>query len=535
VRARQRGDHRRRAARRRGDDGELSRTLPPTLRLVLDPATRRTDEGRVLIGGSPLRVVRLTPAGAFAVDGLVAGDEVGQAPTRQHLARRLLDAGMAHPRPPAPPRLRVAIVIPVRDRPAGLAATLAALRPRPWTVDVDRAAVTAGTSIDGGSPPVIVVDDGSRGPGTAAAALAGQAHVERHEQPLGPAAARNTGWQLSDAEVVAFIDADCVPAAGWLTDLLTHFADPDVGAVAPRITPATRLGTRRWIAAYERLHSPLDLGAGEGPVRPRSRIPYVPAAALVVRRSALESVGGFDEKLRTGEDVDFVWRLVEAGWTVRYEPRAVVGHPVRPDLIAWLDQRFTYGRSAAALAARHDGAVTPLAVSAWSAGAWSLTALGRPAAGAAVATVTTGLLAHRLAGLEHPAVEALRLGGLGHLRAGGQIAAAVRRAWWPVTVPLAVRWRRARPALLAALLVPPLLEWVRRRPELDPLRWTAARLADDFAYGAGVWAGAVGARSPESLLPDLASWPGRRPAVERETAVKDAQREASRRGLRRAP
>jgi len=459
--------------------------------------------------------VRLTAAGAHAVDGLVAGDEVGPAPTRQRLATRLLDAGMAHPRPPAAPSVRVAIVIPVRDRPAGLAATLAAIHPRPWTVDVDRGAVTAGAPVDGGSPPVIVIDDGSGGPGTAAAALAGHAHVERHDRPRGPAAARNTGWQLSDADVVAFIDADCVPADGWLAELLAHFADPGVGAVAPRILPtASSPGTRRWIAAYERHRSPLDLGPGEGPVRPRSRIPYVPAAALVVRREALESVGGFDEDLRTGEDVDFIWRLVQAGWTVRYEPGVVVGHPVRPDAVAWLDQRFTYGRSAAALAVRHDGAVTPLSVSVWSAGAWALTAFGRPGAGTALATVTTGLLAPRLRSLEHPAIEALRLGGLGHLRAGEQIAAAVRRVWWPVAVPLALRWRRARPAVLAAFVVPPLLEWVRERPKLDPVRWTAARLADDFAYGAGVWAGAVRARSAASLVPDLASWPGRRPAVE---------------------
>jgi mycofactocin glycosyltransferase len=514
VWARQCGDHGRGAARRRRDDGELTRTLPATLRLVLDPGTRRTDEGRVLIGGSPLRIVRLTAAGAFAVDGLIAGDEVGQAPTRQRLARRLLDAGMAHPRPAAAPSLRVAIVIPARDRPAGLAATLAALRPRPWTVDVERGAVTSGAPVDGGSPPVIVVDDGSQGPGTAAEAHAGHAHVERHDRPRGPAAARNTGWQLSDADAIAFVDADCVPTDGWLAVLLEHFADPGVGAVAPRIVPAAPVGTRGWIAAYEGHRSPLDMGSHEGPVRPRSRIPYVPAAALVVRRAALESVGGFDEDLRTGEDVDFVWRLVEAGWTVRYEPRSIVSHPVRPDVVAWLEQRFRYGCSAAPLAARHDGAVTPLKVSAWSAGAWALTALGRPAAGTAVAAVTTGVLVPRLRRLEHPAIEALRLGGLGHLRAGEQIADAVRRAWWPAAVALALRWRRARPAVLAALVVPPLLEWVRRRPALDPARWTAARLADDVAYGTGVWAGALRAQSPASLLPDLASWPGRRPAVE---------------------
>jgi hypothetical protein len=68
--------------------------------------------------------------------------------------------------------------------------------------------------------------------------------------------------------------------------------------------------------------------------------------------------------------------------------------------------------------------------------------------------------------------------------------------------------------VLAAATVPSLLEWVEQRPPLDPLRWTALRLADDVAYGAGVWAGCVRERSMAALRPDLTSWPGRRAAVE---------------------
>ena len=191
----------------------MSRALPPTLRVALDPATRRIDGGRVLIGGSPLRILRLTAAGAIAVEGLVAGDPVGRAPTRQWLARRLLDTGMAHPRPAAAEAPVTAVVIPARDRPAGLSSTLRAL----------------------GSADVMVVDDGSSGPGTAAAATAAGAIVTRHDHPRGPAAARNTGWHSRDADVIAFLDADTVPSEGWIDGLLAHFADPAVGAVAPRI------------------------------------------------------------------------------------------------------------------------------------------------------------------------------------------------------------------------------------------------------------------------------------------------------------
>ena len=59
-------------------------------------------------------------------------------------------------------------------------------------------------------------------------------------------------------------------------------------------------------------------------------------------------------------------------------------------------------------------------------------------------------------------------------------------------------------ALAAALVLPPLIEWVRSQPAagLDPLPWLALRLADDLAYQTGVWAGVVETRSAAALLPD---------------------------------
>ena len=84
-------------------------------------------------------------------------------------------------------------------------------------------------------------------------------------------------------------------------------------------------------------------------VRAGRRGPRAPS-----RRS--RQVGGFDPSLRVGEDVDLVWRLVEAGWRARYEPQSVVGHRPRATLAALLRQRFGYGRSAGALDRRHPGA-----------------------------------------------------------------------------------------------------------------------------------------------------------------------------------
>jgi mycofactocin system glycosyltransferase len=311
--------------------------------------------------------------------------------------------------------------------------------------------------------------------------------------------------------VIAFVDADVEPEPGWLSTLLAHLSDPAVAAVAPRVAPLATLGTPGWLAAYEQVRSPLDLGGAEATVRPGSRVPYVPTAALLVRRDALAAAGGFDEAMPHGEDVDLVWRLVAGGSTVRYEPGAVVRHPVRPGLRAWLRQRYDYGSSAAPLAVRHRRAVAPLTVSGWSAAAWGLVAVGAPAAGIALGAASTAALAPKLANLRHPWREAVRLAGLGNLYAGRQVADALRRAWFPLALPLALH-RRSRPALAAALVVPALVEHIERRPRLDVVRWSGLRLADDLAYGAGLWAGSLTVRTTAALRP---AFSGRFPPPER--------------------
>src|SRR5947209_8774901 len=77
------------------------------------------------------------------------------------------------------------------------------------------------------------------------------------------------------------------------------------------------------------------------------------------------------------------WRLVDAGWRVRYEPAVEVTQPSRSTLRAWMAQRVSYGTSAAALTRRHPGAVAPLRISGWSALAWGSVVAGRPLVGTA--------------------------------------------------------------------------------------------------------------------------------------------------------
>ncbi len=513
--------------------GPADQLVQAGIRLRPDPSARRLAGGRILAGGAPVRVLRLTPAGARQVESWLAGVPVPDTRPARALARRLLDAGIAHPatavagRPDlmgvasgsaltgvagGPDLADVTVVVPARDRVAMLARCLAGLTQR-------------------GQPPVIVVDDGSAdAAAVAATAAAAGARLIRRPFSGGPGAARNTGFAAAGTPVVAFVDSDCVPRPGWLEPLLAHFADPAVGAVAPRIV-AYEPGTT-WLGRYEGVSSALDMGPRGSVVSPGTRVPYVPTAALIVRREAIGE--RFAEEIQAGEDVDFIWRLAASGWRVRYEPRSAVAHQHRIQLRPWFRRRMHYGTSAAVLEARHPGVVRPLNVSRWTAAAWLAAAAGSPAAGAAIGGAATALLARRLsavtgerwplpapsppatvsspvagapeAGASRPASWtawrlAVRLAGGGTVGAIRPIGAAITRAWWPVVVPAAVALPRLRVPLAALTLAPPLLDWVDLRPPLDPARYVAGRLLGDVAYSIGLWKGCAKQRDVRALLP----------------------------------
>jgi GT2 family glycosyltransferase len=224
---------------------------------------------------------------------------------------------------------------------------------------------------------LVVVDDGSSD-ATAIAAVCRRfgARLVRRERAGGPAAARNEGLAHVKSELVAFLDSDCVAPPDWIERLAGHFDDPRVAAVAPLVRG--RL-------------SPLDMGPRAAEVGPGRRVAYVPSAALVVRRAVLGDPA-FDPGLRYGEDVDLAWRLVAAGWRVRYEPDVVVQHAERDSI----RRRFLYGTSAAPLARRHPGKLRHVIVRPWPAATLALLAVRRPRAAVLAYAAQTAILARLL-------------------------------------------------------------------------------------------------------------------------------------------
>jgi mycofactocin system glycosyltransferase len=460
-----------------------------SLRLALDPGARRYAGGRTLLGGDPARVLRLTDAGARELDGLTRG----AAPTSEaarSLTRRLLHTGLAHRRdePRAPDA--VTVVIPVRDRPRAL----------------DRCLRSARTERPG---RIVVVDDGSGEPRSVAAVCATHgAELLRRERPGGPGAARNAALAQTRCELIAFLDSDCIGEPGWLALLCGAMAtDARLGAVAPRIRPQTPHPDHvDALARYAAARSPLDLGPHPARVRPGGRVAYLPTAALLVRRAALGA--GFDEALRHGEDVDLLWRMHDAGWSLRYEPAAVVRHAEPRTCRGWLARRYRYGTAAGPLARRHPDRLTPVRVHPRPVAVLALAVAGRPRSATAVLGVHVALGTRSLCRLGVPAPAAAGLS----LRAFADSAVAVGRAMTmlaPGVAAFGLAHRRTRATTATLLLAEPLRACARSRsrsreptrPTLDPLRFVTFALADDVAYGTGVWTGALRARTTRPLRP----------------------------------
>ncbi|MEQ8842890.1 MAG: mycofactocin biosynthesis glycosyltransferase MftF [Acidimicrobiales bacterium] len=475
--------------------GPATAALPPAgIGLVADAGLRRTDAGRTLIGGSPLRIIRLSGAGAAVVTAWLEGTPLAAVKSARGLARRLLDAGMVHP-----------VVVPMTDPPPVTVVV-------PAKDDADHLAHLL-PSI---GQPTLVVDDASDRPSEIESV--GRVHgarVVRREVNGGPGAARMTGLGAVDTELVVFVDADVVLPDGWWPALAAHFDDPAVVAVAPRVRSAPGPSLRE---RYEEIHSPLDLGAEPANVAPRRRVAYVPTAVLAVRASAVDRVGGFDPALRVGEDVDLVWRLAAEAGTVRYAPEVVAHHRPRASWLGLLRQRHAYGGSAVDLSARHGRLVAPARCSRWSMTAWSVTAVGHPFVGTGIAAGAGVALAGKLSAVPDGSAEAARLAGWGHIQAGRGLASAISRVWWPFALG-ALTVRRLRPAVLAAMVGPAAWQWWRGERVADPIRSVGLRIADDMAYGSGVWRQVLRRTDGRALVPDLVEWPGGQAAVETATVA----------------
>jgi GT2 family glycosyltransferase len=182
----------------------------------------------------------------------------------------------------------LSFVIPVRDDAARLARCLESIH----------AGTPPGTNVE-----IVVADNGSTDNSADVARQAGATVLDLPGMRLGEL--RNRAAQSSRGDVIAFVDADHEIGDLWIGSAFKWFDQPSIGAVgAPCHPPSPGTWVQR---AYDRLRR-----------HPRSPEPvsWLGSGNMAVRRAAFESVGGFDTKLETCEDVDLCRKLRAAGYEI---------------------------------------------------------------------------------------------------------------------------------------------------------------------------------------------------------------------------
>ncbi len=193
---------------------------------------------------------------------------------------------------------------------------------------------------------VILVDDGSIDD---TSYIAAQFPWVRyiHQSNQGLSHARNTGAAAAKGEVFAYTDSDCMVDPDWLYYLMGTLVSGDYAGVGgPNVTPPAKNWIQACVAAAP--------GGPSHVLLTDVVAEHIPGCNMAFYRWAFEAVGGFDTEYRkAGDDVDFCWRIQQAGWVIAFSPTAIVWHYRRFTLRAFLKQQDGYGEAESLLRFKH--------------------------------------------------------------------------------------------------------------------------------------------------------------------------------------
>lgn len=149
-------------------------------------------------------------------------------------------------------------------------------------------------------------------------------------------AARNTGLERANGELICFLDADIEVESEWLETAIDEINDSDAQYLAPNIELKTRPRASLASRYNETSGFPVEQFI--------EKHHYAPTACLFVTRELLDDVGTFDDRLVSGGDMEFGNRVHAAGYELHYAPELTVYHPTRKSFESLITRNIRIGR-----------------------------------------------------------------------------------------------------------------------------------------------------------------------------------------------
>ena len=188
---------------------------------------------------------------------------------------------------------------------------------------------------------VIVMDGGSK---DNTVKLAEQLPVKVVSIRINCPAAYNYAMKIAAYSVLGYVDSDAKVEKDWLKKLILHLSEDKVAGVSGSIETWNQDNPWAKSIGYELKTRYQRIG------KYTSRIATM---NLLLKRSVIQDVGGWDEKLPSQYDTDFGFRLAAKGYKIAYEPNAVCYHFNRPTLKAFYRQQRQYGKNTLKLYFKH--------------------------------------------------------------------------------------------------------------------------------------------------------------------------------------
>lgn len=169
---------------------------------------------------------------------------------------------------------------------------------------------------------------------------------------VGPAAARNLAIDRAAGDYLAFTDGDCIIHPKWLNELLDHFTgDTVMGVGGNQLCPEDETPFAKDVHDFMKLISfSSDYLKTSTTVM---EVKHNPTCNMMYRRKAFTMQEGFKKDLWPCEDLEFDYRLIKAGYTLIFNPGAIVYHYRPRTLRGFWRMHFRYGRAHVKLVQKH--------------------------------------------------------------------------------------------------------------------------------------------------------------------------------------